>query len=80
MQRQGQRFLLFAALVGLLPLALVRVCEARIEAEALIGRPFGVGRVTISGLDVAIDANRVSIEEKNGRVFYPAVSQGCSAA
>jgi hypothetical protein len=76
MQRQGQRFLLFAALVGLLPLTFVRVSEARIEAEALIGRPFGVGRVTISGLDVAIDANRVSIEEKNGRVFYPAVSQG----
>ena len=26
--------------------------------------------------DVAIDVNRVAIQEKNGRVFYPAVTQG----
>jgi hypothetical protein len=53
-----------------------RIAEARVEAEALVGRPFGVGQVSITGLDVAIDANRVFIEEKNGRVFYPAVTQG----
>ena len=50
--------------------------QARVEAEASSGRPFGVGQVTISGLDAAIDANRVFVEEKNGRVFYPAVTQG----
>jgi len=50
--------------------------HARVDGEALIGRPFGVGQITISGLDVAIDANRVHLEEKSGRVFYPAVSQG----
>jgi hypothetical protein len=53
-----------------------RIAHARVEAEALVGRPFGVGRVTISGLDAGIDANRVLIEERNGRVFYPALSQG----
>jgi len=57
-------------------LAAASVAEARVEAEALVGRPFGVGRVTISGLEVGIDANRVLIEERNGRVFYPALSQG----
>ena len=62
--------------IGLIILLAARPAEARVEAEALVGRPFGVGQVTISGLDVAIDANRVVIEEKNGRVFYPAVSQG----
>src|SRR5262245_45035231 len=53
-----------------------RSAHARIDAEALIGRPFGVGQITISGLDVALDANRVTIEEKNSRVHYPAVTQG----
>ena len=50
--------------------------EAQLEGDALAAQPFGVGQVSISGLDVAIDINRVSIEEKNGRVHYPAVSQG----
>jgi hypothetical protein len=50
--------------------------RARVDGEALIGRPFGVGQVTITGLNVAIDPNRVLIKEKNGRVFYPAVAQG----
>lgn len=50
--------------------------HARVESDALSGRPFGVGQVTVSGLEVAIDATRILIEEKNGRVFYPAVSQG----
>jgi len=66
------------AAIAVLPmlLAVASIAEARVEAEALVGRPFGVGRVTISGLDVGIDANRVLIEERNGRVFYPAVSPG----
>jgi hypothetical protein len=57
-------------------LVAARSAEARVEGDALAAQPFGVGQVTISGLDVAIDINRVSIEEKNGRVHYPAVSQG----
>jgi hypothetical protein len=64
------------AIIGGLLLLASRPAEARVEAEALVGQPFGVGQVTLSGLDVAIDANRVMIEEKNGRVFYPAVTQG----
>src|SRR5262245_37284414 len=55
---------------------LVRSAEARVEGDALSGRPFGVGTVTVSGLELGIDASRVFIEEKNGRVFYPAVAQG----
>jgi hypothetical protein len=61
-----QRLILvgFAALV----LGVAAPAEARIEGEALIGQPFGVGRITLSGPDVAIDANRVLIYEKDGRV------------
>src|SRR5262245_13206327 len=64
-------------LAGLLCVfGLASVVHARVEGEALIGRPFGVGQVTITGLDVAIDPSRVLIKEKSGRVFYPAVMQG----
>jgi hypothetical protein len=49
---------------------------ARVEADALVGRPFGVGQVTITGLEAGIDANRVQIGERNGRTLYPAVTQG----
>src|SRR5262245_50515271 len=50
--------------------------EARVDGEALVGRPFGVGSVTISGLDASIDASKVLIYEKNGRVFYPTATPG----
>src|SRR6266436_3331960 len=53
-----------------------RPALGRVEGEAVVGRPFGVAQVTLSGLEAGIDANRVQIEEKNGRVFYPAVTQG----
>ena len=48
----------------------------RVEGEAAVGRPFGVGRVTISGGEAAVDLNRVRIESADGRVFYPAVTTG----
>lgn len=57
-------------------LFLSRLAQARVEGEALIGRPFGVGQVSVSGVELGIDASRVFVEEKNGRVFYPAVAQG----
>src|SRR5262245_44671910 len=66
--------LAFATCLALL--AMPSSVQARIEAEASIGEPFGVGHVTVSGPDVAIDINKVQIEERNGRVFYPAVGQG----
>src|SRR5690242_7800669 len=72
---QKMRQLAIAVVAGLL-LAGAQTAEGRVEGEALIGRPFGVAQVSISGLDVGIDANRVAIEEKNGRAFYPAVTQG----
>lgn len=64
-----------AAVLGTLLIA-VRTADARIDGDAVIGRPFGVAQVSISGLDLAIDVNHVAIEEKNGRVFYPAATQG----
>jgi hypothetical protein len=67
---------LFVVCVGLVVALASRPVLGRVEAEAIVGRPFGVGQVNITGLDVAIDAERVTIVEKNGRVFYPAVSQG----
>ncbi|QDU25732.1 hypothetical protein ETAA8_08020 [Anatilimnocola aggregata] len=67
-------------LPGLLFLATVfSVAElhARIEGEAAIGRPFGVGRITFSGGDVgSIDDRLCRLEEKNGRIFYPAAMPG----
>jgi hypothetical protein len=58
--------------------ALASPAQARIEAEALLGRPFGVARVRFTGADagVAIDASRVLLEERNGRVLYPAATPG----
>ncbi|MBW8884640.1 MAG: hypothetical protein JF612_07655 [Planctomycetia bacterium] len=66
------------AIVAIIGLFLVagRTAEGRVEGEALLGRPFGVAQVSITGLDVAIDVNRVAIEEKNGRALYPAATQG----
>jgi hypothetical protein len=69
------RFLRLAGVVAAL-IVFSRTAEARVEGEALVGRPFGVGQVSVSGLEFAIDASRVFVEEKNGRVFYPAVAQG----
>jgi hypothetical protein len=50
--------------------------EARVEVDALAGRPFGVGQISLTGLEMGLDASRLHIEEKNGRIYYPAVAQG----
>src|SRR5258706_11223684 len=54
------------------------VAQARIEGEAIAGRPFGVARVTFSAADAggAVDESQVLIYEREGRVFYPAVTGG----
>ena len=67
---------LHALALGLALLLAARTTYARIEAEALVGRPFGVGRITISGSEAAIDLNRVLISDGGERVFYPAVGTG----
>ncbi|WP_425618183.1 hypothetical protein NA78x_001882 [Anatilimnocola sp. NA78] len=55
----------------------VSVLHARVEGEAAIGRPFGVGKITFSGADVgSIDDRLCRLEEKNGRIFYPAAMPG----
>jgi hypothetical protein len=48
--------------------------RARVEAEALVGRPFGVGRIAISG--EAVDMTQVRIAAADGRALYPAIGTG----
>jgi hypothetical protein len=53
------------------------VAHARVEGEAAIGRPFGVGKITVRGEDVgSIDERLLRLEEKNGRIFYPSAMPG----
>ncbi len=48
-----------------------------VEGEAVVGRPFGVARVTFSGADVgSIDERLCRIEEATGRAYYPAMTPG----
>lgn len=51
---------------------------ARIDAEAVPGKPFGVGRVTLGKADLrgSIDENALQISERDGRVFYPSFTYG----
>lgn len=51
---------------------------ARIDAEAVPGRPFGVGRVTLTKADLRspIHEDAVQITERDGRIHYPAFSYG----
>ncbi len=51
--------------------------QAQVTGEAANGEPFGVGKITFSGADVgSIDERLFRLEEKNGRVFYPALTTG----
>lgn len=51
---------------------------ARIDVEAVPGRPFGVARVTLAKGDLrgSIDENAVQISERDGRLFYPSFTYG----
>ena len=62
-----------AALVGSL---LSSVAHARIEGDAIAGKPFGVARVTFTSTDAGgpIDESQVLLDEREGRVHYPAVT------
>ncbi len=52
--------------------------HARVEAEAIAGKPFGVARVTFTAADAGgpIDESLVLIYERDGRAHYPAVTAG----
>jgi hypothetical protein len=64
--------LLVAYLCGLLS----SVAQARVEAEAIAGKPFGVARVTFTAADAGgpIDESQVLLYERESRVHYPAVT------
>jgi hypothetical protein len=63
---------------ALLLAILVNSALARIDAEAVPGKPFGVGRITLNRGDVRgrIDEDAVQISERDGRVHYPSFSYG----
>lgn len=62
-----------AMLFGLL---LAAPAVAQVQGEALVGSPFGVGRVTLRLGEGAIDASAMALDEARGRALYPAFAQG----
>src|SRR5690606_4479736 len=70
--------LCLAALAALL--VCVSVSFAQIRVEAIPGRPFGVGRITVPL--AAEDANaaqlmpRLALSDADGRLLYPAIERG----
>ncbi|MBC7852530.1 MAG: hypothetical protein IAF94_03755 [Pirellulaceae bacterium] len=62
-----------AALLGGL---LSSVAHARVEGDAIAGKPFGVARVTFTSTDAGgpIDESQVLLYERDSRVHYPAVT------
>lgn len=68
---------LLRALAAAALLAILTPAAEAIDAEAVIGEPWGVGRITVQGADVgAIDDRSVLISERDGRVLYPVVTPG----
>src|SRR5262245_50545624 len=69
------RNVVFASLVLLL---LPAAALARVDGEAVPGRPFGLGRVTIPRADLRgkIDEQAIQITERDGRIHYPAFRYG----
>ena len=79
MRARNAPILLFAACALLLGTALSNDALARLDGEAMPGRPFGIGHVTVSlsGDDaVALDNNSIMLTEADGRALYPAFTKG----
>ncbi len=55
------------------------LAQTRIEAEALVGEPFGVGRLRVAlplgGEPESLGLGGLGVAERQGRVFYPAVDR-----
>src|SRR5689334_14744111 len=62
----------------ILALLLPVTALARVEAEAVPGRPFGIGRITINRADLRgkIDELTAQTTERDGRIHYPAFRYG----
>jgi hypothetical protein len=52
------------------------VAHARVEGDAIAGKPFGVARFTFTSADAGgeVDESQVLVYEREGRVHYPAVN------
>src|SRR5689334_528141 len=70
-QRLG--LILFACGIGLL-LPSAQLNAQGIEAEAISGEPFGVGRITAIADPRGDDGSSPMLTDANGRVFYPTYS------
>lgn len=61
-------------------LGLCRPAQARVEVEAIPGRPFGVGRITVplspEDASAAQLVPRLALTEADGRIHYPAIETG----
>jgi hypothetical protein len=78
-----QRILMFAGMALALAAA-ARPAAAAIEADAISGEPWGVGRLVVdlpeSELPEPLGIEGLVLSERNGRVFYPAVHNPVAAA
>jgi hypothetical protein len=66
------------SLCSLLVLLAAGPLLARIDAEAVPGEPYGIGRVTLNRAELRspIDENALLITERDGRIHYPAIRYG----
>jgi hypothetical protein len=66
--------------VAAAPVLIGNSADAQARLEAIPGRPFGVGTVTLpltaDAANELLIADAFDIEEQDGRVFYPAFSKG----
>ena len=67
------------AAIALVVSALIPDLAGAIEAEAYLGQPFGVGRVTVAvssaGPAAPLEDERFTVSSPDGRVLYPAIKE-----
>jgi hypothetical protein len=70
----------FSSLALLVLLSTATIASAQVRVEAIPGRPFGVGRITVplaaADANAANDTPRLTLTEATGRVYYPAIEVG----
>ena len=78
--RQLHQSALIIAVAGILCASATNAVAQRGQIEAVAGSPFGVGRIIVPAPaptpgDAWADG-RIDVLERNGRVFYPAITDG----
>src|SRR5687768_15224831 len=69
---------MLARLIAVLSVLLHTVFALALDGEAAPGKPFGVGRITITRGDArgGIDEAALSVRERDGRLHYPSFKYG----